>query len=107
MPMKAQDSFRRFENHVPTRKTANRLVVPEHADFNPTILFKQGFLFAMTQRAEVTFEIEETITLRSGETVLRVFCPLCQTVVEITSPQFAGAVRQTPIREVFRQVETD
>ena len=52
----------------------------------------------MTQKAEITFEIEETITLRSGETVLRVFCPLCQTVVEVASPQVAGP-------EVFRQVE--
>jgi len=50
----------------------------------------------MTQQAEITFEIEETITLRRGETVQLAICPLCQTVVEIASPQFAAAVNETP-----------
>jgi|SoiMethySBSTD1v2_1073268.scaffolds.fasta_scaffold27318_2 hypothetical protein len=60
----------------------------------------------MTQQAEITFEIEETITLRAGEIVLRAFCPFCQTVVEVASSQLAAAVTDTPIREVFRQIET-
>ena len=60
----------------------------------------------MTQQAEITFEIEETITLRTGQSVQLAICPLCQTVVENASSQFVPAVTQTPIREVFRQVET-
>ena len=61
----------------------------------------------MTHHAEITFEIEETITLRSGETVSSAFCPLCRTTVQMASLQFAASAAQTTIREIFRLVEAN
>lgn len=60
----------------------------------------------MKQRAEITFEIEETIVVRQGEKLSREFCPLCKIVVDMLTPQLAAAVSKKPVREIFRLIET-
>ncbi len=59
----------------------------------------------MKQRAEIKFEIEETIVVRRGERLSREFCPLCGIVANMLTPQFASAVSKKPVREIFRFVE--
>ncbi|MCA1625545.1 MAG: hypothetical protein LC768_14105 [Acidobacteria bacterium] len=59
----------------------------------------------MKQRAEITFEIEETIVVRQGEKLSREFCPLCGIVVDMLTPQFATAASKKPVRQIFRLIE--
>jgi hypothetical protein len=59
----------------------------------------------MKQRAEMTFEIEETVVVRRGEKLSREFCPLCGIVVDMLTPQLAAALSKKPVREIFRLIE--
>ena len=59
----------------------------------------------MKKRAEIKFEIEETIIVRRGEKLSREFCPLCGIVVDMLTPHFAAAVSKKPVREIFRLIE--
>jgi hypothetical protein len=61
----------------------------------------------MKQKTEITFEVEETIILRQSGNKLEAFCPQCQAVVEMITPQLAAAVSKTPIREIFRLIESE
>ncbi len=60
----------------------------------------------MKQRTEIILEVEETIVVRQGENISMEFCPFCQTTVEMLTPQLAAAVSKTPIREIFRLIES-
>lgn len=59
----------------------------------------------MKKRAEIKFEIEETIVVRQGEKLSGEFCQLCGIVVDMLTPQFATAVSKKPMREIFRLIE--
>jgi hypothetical protein len=48
----------------------------------------------------------ETIILRQNGTRLEGFCPQCQALVKMLTPQLAAAVSKTPIREIFRLIES-
>ena len=60
----------------------------------------------MKQKAEIIFEVEETIILRQSRNRLEAFCPQCQALVEMLTPQLAAAVSKTPIRGIFRLIES-
>jgi hypothetical protein len=60
----------------------------------------------MKQKTEITFEVEETIILRQSGNRLEAFCPQCQALVEMITPQLAAAVSKKPIREIFRLIES-
>jgi hypothetical protein len=60
----------------------------------------------MKQKTEIILEVEETIILRQSGTRLEAFCPQCQAPVEMLTPQLAAAVSKTPIREIFRLIES-
>ena len=60
----------------------------------------------MKQKTEITFEVEETIILRQSGNRLEAFCPQCQALVEMLTPQLAAAVSKTTIREIFRLIES-
>ena len=60
----------------------------------------------MKQKMEITFEVEETIILRQVAKTLTVFCPQCEALVEMLTPQLAAAVSKTTIREIFRLIES-
>lgn len=60
----------------------------------------------MTQKTEIEFELSETIAYtRRGER-LETFCPRCETLVEMATPQIAAILTRTTERGVFRQVES-
>jgi hypothetical protein len=59
----------------------------------------------MKQKTEITLEVEETIILRQGEKTLVDFCPQCQALVEMTTPQIAAALFNLSEREIFRLIE--
>ena len=60
----------------------------------------------MKQKTEITFEVKETIILRQSGNRLEAFCPQCQALVEMLTPQLAAAVSKTTIREIFRLIES-
>jgi len=59
----------------------------------------------MKQKAEITFEVEETIFLRQGEKILRAFCPQCQALVVMLTPRTIADFSNFTEREIFRFVE--
>jgi hypothetical protein len=59
----------------------------------------------MKRRAEIIFEIEETIILRTAEPSVSAFCPQCAALVEMTSPQTIADFFGYTEREIFRLVE--
>lgn len=59
----------------------------------------------MKRRAEITFEIEETIVLRQAERIINAFCPQCAKRVEMASPQTIAGLSDYTEREIFRLVE--
>ncbi|MBC7899863.1 MAG: hypothetical protein H7070_07385 [Saprospiraceae bacterium] len=59
----------------------------------------------MKQRAEITFETQETIVLREGSKILTVFCPKCRKNVLMAAPQAIAILLGSTEREIFRLVE--
>jgi len=59
----------------------------------------------MTERASITFEIEETVVFRKPAALSIGFCPNCSGVVEMISPQFFASVTGISEREIFRMIE--
>lgn len=60
----------------------------------------------MTQKTEIEIELNETVAYsRRGER-LEAFCPRCETLVEMATPQIAAIITQSNEREVFRLIET-
>ncbi|MGI8882957.1 MAG: hypothetical protein ACR2IA_01765 [Pyrinomonadaceae bacterium] len=60
----------------------------------------------MKRKMEITFETEETITLRQVSETLTVFCRRCRTSVEMITPPLAAALAGLSEREIFRLIET-
>ncbi|HQU82701.1 MAG TPA: hypothetical protein PKY59_06240 [Pyrinomonadaceae bacterium] len=59
----------------------------------------------MKRKAEITFEIEETIILRQAQRITDAFCPQCAKQVEMASPQTIADLSDYSEREIFRLVE--
>lgn len=58
----------------------------------------------MTQKTEIEFELSETVAYtRRGER-LEAFCPRCETLVEMATPQVAAILTRTNEREVYRRI---
>lgn len=60
----------------------------------------------MKQKAEITFEQEETVILRQSARPLLEFCPKCNEKVEFFPPQIIAALAGVSEREVFRLIES-
>jgi hypothetical protein len=60
----------------------------------------------MTQKTEITFEVEETFIVRHGDRIATHFCPRCDEVIEMVSPDVISLVTGSSEREIFRLVET-
>jgi len=59
----------------------------------------------MKQKAQITFEQQETVVLKqSGSHVLE-FCPRCEEEVLFVTPEILAAMTESSEREVFRLVE--
>lgn len=61
----------------------------------------------MTQKLQITFEVEETIVLKQGGKLIREFCPRCETKVDLLSPDVLALVTHASEREIFRLIECD
>ena len=59
----------------------------------------------MKQKAEITFEVEETIVVRQGEKIKSEFCPMCQDVTTTAPPRVLALVADSTEREIFRLIE--
>ena len=59
----------------------------------------------MNQRAEITFETEETVVLRNSGQFLRGFCPACRDEVHLFPPELLASITGSSEREVFRLLE--
>jgi hypothetical protein len=59
----------------------------------------------MKQKAEITFEQEETLILRQSDSYLLDFCPRCQTTVRLLTPDVMAVLTGGSEREVFRVIE--
>ena len=60
----------------------------------------------MNKKTEITFELEETFTLRKGGKPIPGYCPRCQHEVGFVLPTVLAVVAGTSEREIFRLVET-
>jgi hypothetical protein len=61
----------------------------------------------MTQKGDITFEVEETIVLKQGGKILTEYCPRCDVMVDMLSPDVLALVSGATEREIFRLVESD
>jgi hypothetical protein len=59
----------------------------------------------MKRKAEITFEVEETIIVRQRAKLVTAFCPQCASHVEMAAPQTIAAWSELTEREIFRLVE--
>lgn len=59
----------------------------------------------MKQRAEIIFEIEETVLLRQGPATITEHCPHCEAYVALVTPRAAGILANVSERIVFRFIE--
>lgn len=59
----------------------------------------------MKQRAEITFEIEETIVHRAGSQIARAYCFGCAQEVLVAPSRVASLISGLSEREIFRRLE--
>jgi hypothetical protein len=59
----------------------------------------------MTQKPQITFEVEETIVLKQGGKLVRQYCPRCGVEADLVSPDILALVTGASEREIFRLVE--
>ena len=59
----------------------------------------------MTRKAEITFETEETVVLKQGGYLITAYCPRCQEMVDMLSPEVISLINGVSEREIFRLVE--
>jgi hypothetical protein len=61
----------------------------------------------MTQKPEITLEFEETVVLKQGGKLMTEYCPQCQEMVDMLSPDVLSLVTGISEREIFQLVEDD
>ena len=59
----------------------------------------------MKQKAEITFEIKETLVFKQGGYFITEYCPRCREIVEMVSPDVLSLATGTSEREIFRLLE--
>ena len=59
----------------------------------------------MKQRAEIMFEMEETVVLREGSKVSIIYCVDCKENVLMATPQAAAFLSGVSERQIFRLIE--
>jgi hypothetical protein len=60
----------------------------------------------MKERAELSIEIEETLTMRRDPATVEAFCEGCEAPALMTAPPTAAAMTGSSEREIFRLVES-
>lgn len=59
----------------------------------------------MKETAKIIFEKEETIMLRKSSAIIDTFCPICQTMVVMATPEAVSLISQISEREIFRKID--
>ncbi|HEX3101303.1 MAG TPA: hypothetical protein VHQ01_05910 [Pyrinomonadaceae bacterium] len=59
----------------------------------------------MKQTAKITFEMEETVLLRKGSSIINEFCPRCQGDAVLMTPETISKIADVSEREIFRLME--
>ena len=59
----------------------------------------------MHPKAELTFEIEETVVLKRGGYFITEYCPRCGEIVDMVSPDVLSLATGASEREIFRLME--
>jgi hypothetical protein len=60
----------------------------------------------MTQKAEITFEVEETVVLKQGGKIVAANCPRCLRIVDMVSPDILALISGSTERDIFRLMES-
>lgn len=60
----------------------------------------------MKQKTEIEIELSETIAYSRRSERFKAFCPECQSLVEMSTPQIAAILTRSTEREIYRLVET-
>ena len=60
---------------------------------------------SMEQKTELTFEIKETVVLKPGGHFVTEYCPRCERIVDMVSPDVLSVVTGASEREIFRLME--
>ena len=61
----------------------------------------------MTERTSITFETEETVVFKRAAALASAFCPKCEAIVEMISPQAFASVLGASERQIFRLIEAE
>lgn len=59
----------------------------------------------MTQKSEITFEVEETVVVSQGEKIRSEYCPSCRKAAVMAPPRALALITGSTEREIFRLVE--
>lgn len=59
----------------------------------------------MVNKAEIAFEVEETLILKQGEKLVYEHCPRCDQKVGMITPELLAKLYGTSEREIFRMLE--
>jgi len=59
----------------------------------------------MTRTTEIEFELNETIAYTHRDERAAVFCPECQSLVEMAVPHVASILAEMTEREIYRRIE--
>ena len=70
-----------------------------------SLLKLQGNKIHMQQRAEIIFELEETVVVQQGGKIVTDFCPRCGSYVEMVSPDILALLSGSVERKIFRSIE--
>jgi hypothetical protein len=88
---------------MPERNRIGLKAVPELTDFNPKPAERQDIL--MTRKAEIVFEVEETVVVRRTGKIVAEYCPRCDQLVDMLSPDVLASIAGASEREIFRLLE--
>lgn len=61
----------------------------------------------MTRKTEIEIELSETVAYTRSDEMLCVFCPRCETLVEMAAPHIASVLAAMSEREIFRRIEAN
>jgi len=60
----------------------------------------------MTPKTKIEIELSETIAYSKRRQKFEAYCPSCESLVEMTTPQIAAILTGSTEREIFALVET-
>ena len=59
----------------------------------------------MKRKLQITLETAETILVHQTRSVQRLYCPICETMVDMVSPHTVAKISGESEREIFKLIE--